>query len=100
MGSCQEDKDRKVIHTGILRAVIPANTLPTLYCPELKDVSKARLKLGNGLGTSRNDRYLVEVPRIHKQTGKQLKPYWYGPSLQKVHRYQNQQNGTNNREDS
>lgn len=64
--------------SGIVRGFIPKKQLPSKIYPNLANISSTCIKLGNGLGSSQNDRVLIEVERFHKRTNKRLPSYWYG----------------------
>lgn len=81
IGSKVEWNEKK----GVVVAFIPARAIPSEVYPELKSEPKTSDKLGYGFhGSSRNDRYLVKVPRFHKVSGEPLNHWWYAPTKKMI----------------
>ena len=81
IGSKVEWNEKK----GVVVAFIPAGAIPSEVYPRLKSEPKTLGKLRHGFhGSSRNDRYLVKVPRFHKVSGEPLNHWWYAPTKEMI----------------
>jgi hypothetical protein len=58
---------------GIVRGFVPAGA--EIKFPKTADMNKFKAEQVNKI----HNRYLVEIPRVHKRTGKKLASQWLAP---------------------